>query len=211
MLTDHRDRERRNELSVNPVTDLSEIIENQLTALLLISGAAGEHEQLFRSPVLARSSRLRELIRLSCVLALRSPGDEAVRKDLVHAAVLHGEALFEGGYPDSYLFEELYRGRSAIWSHLVQQHGKTVRVIAEAMLRIDITLSLASQASLRGYHRTAFEQRGTWPHVIEELTNAWNPPPALIPRLTEAKKKSPDVCAMAEPKSSGQRHAHTKT
>jgi hypothetical protein len=126
-----------------------------------------------------RAGAIGEVIRLACLLALQAPGDQALCRRLLDAAARHGEDRLEQGLPDSFLFQELYLARESIWNYIVEKHDRRSGMVAEAILRIDMALSLAAKASLRGYHKPAFVRRGSWPGVVDELLSEWRPPPPV--------------------------------
>ena len=125
----------------------------------------------------SRVGFLGELIVTAATLALRAPEDEVLCGRLVRCAARHGEERLRQGLPDSSLFQEIYMVRDSLWSFLRDEHPTELGLAAEAIIRVDMALTLAAKASIRGYHRAAFEQRGGWPSVLDELAAEWDPPP----------------------------------
>ena len=139
-----------------------------------------EQEPWIHLPADYRVNFLAEVVSMATRLALRSPDDEELCRRLVHGAARHGENRLEQGLPDAIIFQELYLVREALWLHIKESSGDLESgLAAEAIVRIDMALSIASKASLRGYHRPAFEKRGDWPQMIDQLLDEWAPPPPL--------------------------------
>lgn len=164
---------------MDTVRDVTESVTEHIPEVLRHFDAVTRDEPWIHLPADYRSGNLGEVIRLCCLLALRSPGDRELCKTLLHTAAAHGEDRLEQGLPDSFLFQELYLARESIWTYIIEHHDRRSGLVAEAILRIDMTLSLASKAALRGYHRPAFTRRGEWPRVIDDLVGEWRPPPPI--------------------------------
>lgn len=139
----------------------------------------GEEDPWINLPGEYRVNYLSEVIALASTLALCAPDDEETCRKLVHGAAHHGETRLEQGLPDSIIFREVYLVRESVWSYIRQMDDTDTELATEAILRIDMALSLASKASLRGYHRPAFQARGSWPQAIDGLVDEWNPPPPV--------------------------------
>lgn len=119
------------------------------------------------------------MVSTATTLALLAPHDRELCRTLLHRAAAHGEMRLEQGLPDALLFQELYLARESLWTYIKEHDPDYGGLRSEAILRIDMALSLAAKASLRGYHRPAFEARGEWPQVIDQLLEEWAPPPSL--------------------------------
>lgn len=127
-------------------------------------------------PAKDRVNALPEVAGRACLLALRVGAGRRQCVPLLEIAAHHGLVRRRQGLGESSLFEELAFVREAIWSDIQARFGRENQVAAEIILRIDMALTLASQASLRGYFRVEFEERGLWPRALTELETAWAPP-----------------------------------
>jgi len=123
-----------------------------------------------------RTNALPEVAGRACTLALRAGAGRNECVTLLESAAHHGFLRRRQGIAESALFDELALVREAIWADIQARFGQESRVAAEIILRIDMALTLASQASLRGYFRVEFEERGLWPRALAELESAWVPP-----------------------------------
>lgn len=123
-----------------------------------------------------RANSLPEVAEHACALALRGGRGQRRCARLLESAAHHGLTRRQQGLPESIIFEEIALVREAIWADIQARFGRESRLAAEIILRIDMALTLASQASLRGYFRDEFESRGLWPEVLAELAAAWHPP-----------------------------------
>lgn len=98
-------------------------------------------------------------------VALRGAPGPAEDEELVVAGVRHGRARFEQGFPQALLFTEYHLLRSALWQYLRGRHANA----ADAMIRIDGAITIATSASLLGFHRDELEVKGKWPTVVQAL------------------------------------------
>jgi hypothetical protein len=99
--------------------------------------------------------------------SLCDPADVDAHEEKVWAAARHGEERREQGLDEAQILTEYHLLRRAIWQFVRQNisPGKAF----EAISRIDTAISLATMASLRGYHRRELEERGDWPQYVERL------------------------------------------
>jgi len=150
--------------------------------------AVTQQEPWIHLPREYRSNFLSDVIALASRLAILGPSDPKLLDGMLECASRHGEQRLEQGFSDAMLFQELYLAREAVWTFLKSRHANETVLVSEAIVRIDMALSLAAKASLRGYHRPAFASQGRWPAVIHELGAEWSPPPSLtdLERPSEA-------------------------
>lgn len=91
------------------------------------------------------------------------------RTAVVHAAIKHGEDRRAQGFELQVLFTEFYFLREAMW--------RTLRKIAdaprayEAVLPIDHALTVATRATVAGFHRQEFEEQGRWAEKVNALAD----------------------------------------
>lgn len=164
---------------MNTFEKISGSITEHIPEVLQRFNVVTEQDPWIHLPADYRVNCLGEVIEMAATLALRAPGDRTLCTRMLHSAADHGQTRLKQGLPDSILFRELYMVRESLWSYMKEEHAEDSAMVAEAIVRVDTVLSLASKASLRGYHRPTFEERGTWPKVIDELVGEWNPPPPV--------------------------------
>lgn len=121
---------------------------------------ATEQEPWIHLPADYRVIFLGELLALAVDLALAGAAGAELCRRLLHTAVRHGETRLSQGFPDSLIYQEYYLLRKAIRSHLREQNATGDLLASETIIRIDAALSLATKASLRGYHRTLLQEYG---------------------------------------------------
>ena len=106
---------------------------------------------------------------------------------LARAATKHGQDRVRQGLPDILVLNEYHLLRDAIWAFFRQLAdwrdtgdrsgtrsegpSETVRpaTTAEAILRVDTALTVATRASLLGYHCEHLRAMGRWEGAIERL------------------------------------------
>ena len=103
--------------------------------------------------------------------ALCTPEEMAAQERHVIAAAEHGRARREQGFRDALLFTEYYLLREAVWRYLRRLSTDSEKV-RQAIFRIDTAVTVATSASLFGYHRDEIERRGEWPEVLQRLITA---------------------------------------
>jgi hypothetical protein len=99
--------------------------------------------------------------------ALCSPTDERSHRQSVDAACRHGTSRRQQEVPEHLMFTEYHLLRQAIWHHLSRTFPPAET--ADAILRIDGAITLATNASMWGYHRPEIEAQGKWEEGIERI------------------------------------------
>ena len=99
--------------------------------------------------------------------SLCDPASRDAQREKIEAALEHGARRRAHEFPDAVLLTEYYLLREAIWRYL----GRTFpdKVANDAILRIDSAIMLATRATLIGYHREEYEQRGSWDTTVDRL------------------------------------------
>lgn len=161
---------------MNAIEEIRYTLTEHIPEILQRFNAGTEAEPWTRLPPDHRVVFLGELIALVSDLALQDPADEELCRTMLRTAARHGEARREQAIPDTLLLAEFGILREVIASHLQTHHGHTGRSATEALIRLDMALSLAARSALRGYHRPGFEERGAWPRVRNDLVHEWRPP-----------------------------------
>lgn len=100
--------------------------------------------------------------------SLCSPQDRESHRQKVEAAAEHGGHRREQGIPEHLILTEYHLLRRAIWRYLLRRFGQSDRT-TEAIMRIDTAISLASNASMWGYHRPEIEAMGKWEEGMERI------------------------------------------
>ena len=113
--------------------------------------------------------------------ALCAPNDSAAYADavrtLVRLAARHGALSRMRSLDRDALFTEYDVLREAVWRHV---RPLAVTESAGVIVRVDDMLSIATRASLQGYHRPELEASGRWAGAIEALVQE-----ALVSRRTD--------------------------
>jgi hypothetical protein len=93
---------------------------------------------------------------------------------MLTAAARHGEHRRALGFDEETVLHEYYLLRQLLWDRFRDAFGA---VAAERLIsRADAELSLATAASVRGFHREALEAQGRWPVALDELLENDAPP-----------------------------------
>ncbi len=113
---------------------------------------------------------LSDLIRLLAEAARdRERGEEGASKALIRAALIHGRERRGNGFSEDLLFREYHLLRRGLWERL-REVGP--RDAADAILRIDAEITMATAASLHGFHTegtpTVDEE------LVEQLASRWS-------------------------------------
>lgn len=130
---------------------------------------------------------LPELILGLVEAAICEPRDLQARRQCVHAAAEHGVVRRAQRMEQDVVFVEYHLLRRVLWRHIATP-SRDPKHVTLAILRIDAAISVATRASLLGYHRAELEERGEWPRRIAalvdepEFTFAARAQPTIAPR-----------------------------
>ncbi len=99
----------------------------------------------------------------------------AARKDVVQQALIHGANRRTHGLSVDIVLEEQSELRAAAWRFLTDsaQPATLSEVLAE-ILRLDSAISIATLASLTGFHRAELERTQDWGAIVENLVDSWD-------------------------------------
>jgi hypothetical protein len=101
-------------------------------------------------------------------VSLLRPHDIGAHELKVAAALNHGEKCRRRGYEEQIVYEEFAALREAIRRYVGT--CDTPRATArEALIRLDMAISVAEQAAIRGYHRDMYVQLGKWEGIVSQL------------------------------------------
>lgn len=115
---------------------------------------------------------LGEVVRYVAQVALERPDDPEARRQKVYAAAKHGQQRRNEGWSEALLFQEYALLRRAVWRFIQRRHGATDETF-QAIGQIDVALTLATVAALRGFYQDLFVERGDWSEVLERLVDDW--------------------------------------
>ena len=102
------------------------------------------------------------------VSAVCDPVDEAAWERALFVAASHGTELRAAQASEDLLFQEYSFLRRAMWYRLQWLEPDPGRAI-EAITRIDQAITLATMATLHGYHRPELEAAGSWVDAIQRI------------------------------------------
>ncbi len=100
--------------------------------------------------------------------SLCNPVDEEAHRQKVDAACEHGTHRREQKIPEHLILTEYHLLRQAMWYYLVRKFGSSDPT-TEAIMRIDTAITLATNASMWGYHRPEIEAMGKWEEGLERM------------------------------------------
>ena len=101
-------------------------------------------------------------------VSLLHPHDIAAHEQKIADAVRHGERRRAAGVAEGVIWEEFAALREALRRYLARCRVPRWKH-REALIRLDMAMSVAELAAIRGYHREAFERAGLWPTLIGQL------------------------------------------
>lgn len=108
---------------------------------------------------------LHETIRAVLDVALGDGGDEAASERLVRAAVSHGSQRRTQEVGDAALLREYHALRTALWRYLQKAPMPTSEALT-AISRVDVVITVATTAALRGYHRSDMDPCTDWEDAL---------------------------------------------
>jgi hypothetical protein len=113
-----------------------------------------------------------EVVRAILDVAMATTGDYAAHERLVRAAIAHGDQRRAQGRRDDAVLREYQALRESMWRFL-ERSGATPEESLPAILRVDVAISVATTAALRGYHRADAEPASLWePRLLRHIHDA---------------------------------------
>jgi hypothetical protein len=109
------------------------------------------------------------LDRLLCLVPCTANDLEGTHRAMVLVASEHGALRREQRCSESVLFTEHALLRQVV-SRRIDGSGRVADTCLTTVLRFDIALGVATNASLLGFHRREFDALGSWPAVLDPLT-----------------------------------------
>jgi hypothetical protein len=105
-------------------------------------------------------------------VAMAGSGDYRGHERLVRAAIAHGSQRRTQETGDATLLREYHALREALW-RFMERSGVPPQQALPAILRVDVAISVATTAALRGYHRTEYEPAASWePQLLRHIHDA---------------------------------------
>ena len=104
-------------------------------------------------------------------VALTRGFERSAVEESLRLSAVHGEHRQIEGFPEQFIYTEYHLLRRSMWHFLYETAA--AGDAARSVSRIDVAITLATMAALRGFHRSTFEQRGDWPaalyRVLQEM------------------------------------------
>jgi hypothetical protein len=151
--------------------EICETLKSNVAEVLVEWEHLVKEQPWFSLPAGHRIDNLPDVIVGLVEAALCDPADEGVHRQQVDAAITHGQHRREQGIPEHLMFTEYHLLRQAIWYFLHQRFGARDEV-SRAILRIDSAISVATNASMWGYHRAEIEALGKWDEGVERIVRS---------------------------------------
>jgi hypothetical protein len=104
---------------------------------------------------------LHEVVRGVLDVALGDGDDEEASERLVRAAALHGDQRRVQAVGDEFLLREYHALRAALWRYLLRVPMPASEALT-AISRVDMVITVATTAALRGYHRSDMKPSPDW-------------------------------------------------
>jgi hypothetical protein len=104
---------------------------------------------------------LHEAIRAVLDVALGDGGDTDASERLVRAAASHGDQRRVQGVTDDAVLREYHALRTALWRHLIKAPMPRSEALS-AIMRVDVVITVATSAALRGFHRSDLTPNREW-------------------------------------------------
>lgn len=114
---------------------------------------------------------LPEVIQDLIEVSLLHPNDLAAHEHKVFDAVRHGEDRRRQGMEERIVFEEFAAIREALRRYLATCPVPRWKR-REAIMRLDMAISVAELAAIRGFHRASFEKAGLWESLVTNLARS---------------------------------------
>jgi len=143
-------------------------IKNHVSEVLVEWERLVREEPWYSLPAEHRIDSLPDVIVGLVEATLCNPQDEDAHRQHVAAASEHGEHRRRQGIPEHLILTEYHLLRRAIWQYLIDKHGSGQEIV-DAIMRIDTTISVATNASMWGYHREEITAMGKWDAAMERL------------------------------------------
>lgn len=136
-------------------------LRNDLALVLEEWEAVSREEPWHVEPERYGLDTLHETIRAVLDVSLGDGGDKAASERLVRAAAAHGDQRRAQAVGDEALLREYHALRTAIWRYLMRTPMPPSEAVT-AISRVDLVITVATTAALRGYHRSDMSPSPEW-------------------------------------------------
>lgn len=143
-------------------------LRDDLTPILAAWEAISADEPWHVHPERYGLDSLHETVRAVLDVALGDGGDEQASERLIRAASAHGDQRRVQTTGDDAVLREYHALRAALWRYL-RQLSIPANEALTAISRVDVVITVATTAALRGYHRS---DTGPSPEWASELLRA---------------------------------------
>lgn len=140
-------------------------LRDDLTPILAAWEAVSAAEPWHVHPERYGLDSLHETVRAVLDVALGDGGDEEASERLVRAASAHGDQRRVQDTGDDAVLREYHALRAALWRYL-RHLSIPANEALTAISRVDVVITVATTAALRGYHRS---DTGPTPEWASEL------------------------------------------
>ncbi len=128
-------------------------------------------EPWYSLPSEHRIDGLPEVVLRLLQASLCDPHSHEVHRQQALAAAKHGADRREDNIPEQTILTEYHLLRRAIWRYLTRTFGSSEST-TRAILRIDIGISVATNASMWGYYKPEIEALDKWEESIARLATS---------------------------------------
>ena len=136
-------------------------LRDDLTLVLAEWQAVSREEPWHIEPERYGVDSLNETMRAVLDVALGDGGDEPASERLVRAAAAHGDQRRAQAVGDEALLREYHALRTALWRYLLRTPMPPNEAVT-AIFRVDVVITVATTAALRGYHRSDMPATPEW-------------------------------------------------
>lgn len=100
--------------------------------------------------------------------ALGMPADREAVRGRIEEIARHGSERSRQGLEEVHVLREYHYLRLAIADYMFERWGPEESAL-DALIRVDAAITMATRASLLGYHRSNLEEQGTWSDALDRL------------------------------------------
>jgi hypothetical protein len=145
-------------------------LKGQTAKLILLWEQAVEQEPWVLPAKHARSDFVPDLISAIADTMLCAPPTRPSVLALADVAARHATARAAEGADHSRVVLEYYLLRNAVWSYF-REGDDGAREELQAILFVDVAISMATRAALLGYYRGQLEAEGRWDGALDRLVD----------------------------------------
>lgn len=136
-------------------------LRDDLTLVLEEWEALSREEPWHVQPQRYGVDSLHETMRAVLDVALGDGGDKAASERLIRSAAAHGDQRRAQAVGDDAVLREYHALRTALWRYLRRAPMPPAESLT-AISRVDVVLTVATTAALRGYHRSDMAPSPEW-------------------------------------------------